>query len=432
VLCALAASAVRGVTGFADGLTFQALWALLTAFGALPQSCGAIRKGVLFSTLMQLVTLPIQAWATRHHLGVIRGYLMAMTSLGSATVYVGAWLLLQSFALQLRIFAGVFFCVVSAAQLSNNALKFLGARSKAAVAAAGAASAPAAPAAGAAAAAESALAGSVDSASIEDWAGVANPAPALAAAAQPAVVAAAPFAARAGGGSELGGEGIAKKLVFVSSPAPTEEAAGGEEGDSPPVVAGGDARTRCLQWFESPAGLLWFPRISPVLSPVPLLLSLSFASLCAGVLNGMLGAGGPPLMLTYSFLALDKDILRGFGVVPSVFMVLRLVLYVSQPNGVWDVNNEWLLYCAIGVAAAGGSVLGGRLRAFLDAPAMLQIILALVWLSGWSMLGAFSQALPAGLFSASTLLWVVLFAGAARWPLEFDAVRQRLKGLFGR
>jgi hypothetical protein len=141
----------------------------------------------------------------------------------------------------------------------------------------------------------------------------------------------------------------------------------------------------------------------------------------------MLGAGGPPLMLTYSFLALDKDILRGLGVVPSVFMILRLVLYVSQPNGVWDEGSEWLLYCAIGVAAAAGSVLGGRLRAFLDAPAMLQIILALVWLSGWSMLGAFSHALPAGLFSASTLLWVALFAAAARWPLEFDAVRQRLK-----
>jgi hypothetical protein len=41
------------------------------------------------------------------------------------------------------------------------------------------------------------------------------------------------------------------------------------------------------------------------------------------------------------------------------------------------------------------------------------------------MLGAFSDALPASLSGASTLLWLLLFAAAARWPREFRAARAR-------
>ena len=118
-----------------------------------------------------------------------------------------------------------------------------------------------------------------------------------------------------------------------------------------------------------------------MLPPLLLLAVLGFASLCAGVLNGMLGAGGPPLMLAYSFLELDKDVLRGFGVVPSVFMVLRMILYVAVPNGVFD-TQELFLYAIIGLASAGGSAAGGRLRASCSATALLRAILGLVWLSG--------------------------------------------------
>jgi hypothetical protein len=181
-----------------------------------------------------------------------------------------------------------------------------------------------------------------------------------------------------------------------------------------------------LAWFASPAARLWFPDLSPVLAPLPLLCVLGGASLCAGVLNGMLGAGGPPLMLAYSFLQLDKEILRGFGVVPSVFMVLRLLLYVAAPNGVFEPEREAAGYALIAVAAAGGSAAGGRMRASCSATALLRAILALVWLSGWSMLGAFAEPLPAALFGALSAAWLLLLAVAARWPREFAAVRGRL------
>jgi hypothetical protein len=373
-----------------------------------------VRKGVLYSTVMQLVTLPIQAWATRAHLGTIRGYLLVMCGLGSSTVYVGAWLLLQDFAMQLRVFAGAFFCLVAGAQLSLSARDWLDARAKAAAATSG-----------------GGAGGGGGGAA--DWAAVAAPAPdgsAAGGAASPAdgnANAASPVkelaAASLFAGSDSAESGDGSRLVVAPTAAPgaLAAAAAAAAAAAPPPPPRGAAAL----FFASERGLAWFPPVSPVLSPLPLLSVLAFASLCAGVLNGMLGAGGPPLMLAYSFLELDKDVLRGFGVVPSIFMVLRMILYVAVPNGVFD-TQEVLVYLLIGVASAGGSAAGGRLRASCSATALLRAILGLVWLSGWSMLGAFSDALPAGLAGASTILWLLLFAAAARWPAEFRAARLRV------
>jgi hypothetical protein len=363
VLCALLASAVRGVTGFADGLTFQALWALAMAFGAVPSTCAAVRKGVLYSTVMQLVTLPIQAWATRAHLGTIRGYLLVMCGVGSCTVYVGAWLLLQDFALQLRLFAGAFFCLVAGAQLSLSARAWLDARADSEAAAAAAAAAPV----------RSGDAIAASALPADDWAAVAASPASSPAASSP--MTAAVFAGNSAESGEGGGDG--KRLVVV----PAAAVEGAPAGGAAPLAAPAPQLGAVELFFASPRGRLWFPPVSPVLPPLLLLSVLGFASLCAGVLNGMLGAGGPPLMLAYSFLELDKDVLRGFGVVPSVFMVLRMILYVAVPNGVFDVQ-ELFLYAMIGLASAGGSAVGGRMRASCSATALLRAILGLVWLSG--------------------------------------------------
>jgi len=424
-LCALVASAVRGITGFADGLTFQALWALAMACGVVPSSCAAIRKGVLYSTIMQLITLPIQAWATRHHLGLIKGYLLAMCALGSCTVYVGAWLLLQDFALQLRLFAGAFFCLVAGAQLSLSARAWLDARASAALAA------DAAAAAKAPAAEEPTPAALGDASTIvADW----TPTSAEAAAAGDHAAFAGPSNA---GGAAADAESDGNQLVPARaeeppplpspppSPSPLPPSLPPAASEAPTLAS---SKSAAAQWLTSPAGQAWLPSLSPVLSPLPLLGVLGGASLCAGVLNGMLGAGGPPLMLAYSFLELDKDVLRGLGVVPSVFMVLRLGLYVVAPNGIFDPAGEAATYALIAAASAGGSAAGGRLRASCSATALLRAILALVWLSGWSMLGAFVDSLPAGLFGSVTIAWLVLFGAAARWPRGFAAVRKRLAG----
>ena len=491
VVVAFFASGVRGVTGFADGLMAQCLFALLGSAGIMPATCSSLRKAVLYSTIMQAVTLPLQAWATRHHLRQIAGYLAAMTSLGAFTVYAGAWLLLSDSAATLRVFAGAFFCLVSALQLSVGARAWLREREKAEAAAAAAAVAVAVQCAaatpgvgviepGSAAFSLAPPASRADSsgaiAAVAEW-GAAASASAATAAFSAASFSPALLAAQPDGGSTVpssaasasvvaceiemtfteaeaahaaaskeGDEGEGKLLLRPSpapSPAPSPLRAGAAAaalGSLPAAVlaetsatfspAPAPDSTTTLPparppVTSSPASCCapreeFFPAISPVLSPMPLLLVLVAASLCAGVLNGMLGAGGPPLMLAYSFLDLDKDVLRGFGVVPSVFMALRLTIYMTSPGTVFDPSGEWPTYLFITAAAFFGSWIGGALRSRCSGPALLRAILALVWLSGGTMLGVLSEAVPTALFFSLTFAWL-----GGLWWLATRGARRR-------
>jgi hypothetical protein len=96
-----------------------------------------------------------------------------------------------------------------------------------------------------------------------------------------------------------------------------------------------------------------------------MLLLLVPAAMCGGVLGGLMGAGGPPLMAAYSVLDLHKDVLRGFGVVPSCFMLVRLALYTSNEGAVAQAS-EAALYALIMAGGLAGVSAGARLRPWVD------------------------------------------------------------------
>jgi hypothetical protein len=421
IICALIASAVRGMTGFADGLVFQSLWAFLTASAFVPTSCGALRKAVLYSTIMQAVTLPIQVWATRNHLRAIFAYIASMSITGSTTVFVGAALLYSDAALKLRIFAGVFFCFVSAVQLTAGAISWLDKLS--------------------------------EQAENEDN----SPkvvVPIIAISNEQDIDITKEVSLKESkitdnvslelknnnedasyhleqGKKETKADN--KELVKteeknVSSPIFDKQP------ESLPIQCENDIIiiqshiTNPIEaWFKSPQGLLYFPIISPVLSPAPLLAVLCSAALCAGVLNGMIGAGGPPMMLVYSFINLDKEVLRGFGIVPSVFMVLRFIAYVAYPGAVFDIKGEWALYLFVGIASGAGSQFGNYFRKYATGPSLMRAILSLVWLSGGSMLEALGKSAPAAIFFSLTSLWLFVLAFAAAVPLSYSRVMNRFR-----
>lgn len=158
-----------------------------------------------------------------------------------------------------------------------------------------------------------------------------------------------------------------------------------------------------------------FPRLSPGYPPVRMLALLLPASMLGGLLGGLTGAGGPPLMASYSLLSLDKDVLRGFGVVPSVFMLVRLAMYTGAPGAVFDPSPQgdlWV-YCGIFAAAVAGSLLGDRLRPRFNSDAIIAMVLVLVFVGSGLMLRLFQDTgvtvfygvLTAGWCSVAVLCW---------------------------
>ena len=141
-----------------------------------------------------------------------------------------------------------------------------------------------------------------------------------------------------------------------------------------------------------------------------MLLLLLPASVGSGLLAGLMGAGGPPLMAAYAVLEVEKDALLGFGVVPSAFMVLRLAMYLNADGSVHD-DGEWGLYGAIVVAGIAGMAAGNAARRHVASGTVLTLVVGLVFVSSALMLDAPATPLLAALYAA------LVAAAAAAWAL---------------
>ena len=141
-----------------------------------------------------------------------------------------------------------------------------------------------------------------------------------------------------------------------------------------------------------------------------MLLLLLPAAVASGLLAGLMGAGGPPLMAAYALLEVEKDALLGFSVVPSAFMVLRLALYMGADGSVHD-DGEWALYGGIMAAALAGMAAGAGARRAVASGTVLTLVVGLVFVSSAMMLDAPSSPPLAALYAA-----LVAGAGAA-WAL---------------
>ena len=411
---ALLASTIRGLTAFGDGIVYQSSWAACAALGII-DNYGAVslRTSVLYSSIIQVVSMPITVWQGRAASARLLGYIACMASVGSGFVFLGAHLLLTANVAALKGVVGTVFLAFATGKASSLAYAFIARRKAAAAAAASAAAAAAASVSAVATdtivAIELAPAGTAAGAASGD---------------APPVFAGAGAGAAAGG---VGGkdEGDTRQLVTSApSPAPPPQPAPPASQPTPPAPGGpaavpvytyaqaaGGWRGRCSAWLP-PA---WFPPVSPVMPPAIMLALLLAASTAGGTLSGLMGAGGPPMMMAYSTLELDKDTLRGFALVPSVYMIIRLVLFTTAAGSVYN-PADWLLYVSIMAASVVGSVGGARLRAFVPSTNILRILLCLVLLASALLLAAARQPGVAAAYALGVAGWAAAVALLARYP----------------
>lgn len=126
---ALLASLLRGLTTFGDGVAFQSLWAVASVINLIPDGLSGtlLRKSVLYSSIMQTVSMPIVLWQARKSLRTLLGYVIPVALVGGGFVFLGAHLLLTADIDGLKIFAGLLFLCFSASKLTAFALQLVAA-----------------------------------------------------------------------------------------------------------------------------------------------------------------------------------------------------------------------------------------------------------------------------------------------------------------
>lgn len=404
LVIATLASFMRAVTGFGDGITFQTCWYLASSMGLLP--CLCLKKAVLYSTIMQSLTMPLQIWQARQALPNMLGYAAVMASFGAPGVYFGAEILLVGDVSGVKVIAGSVFLAFAALKLLGEGIKSLSTAKKAAQKALLVGQG----------AEEAALktAGGREAAVIK---------PVLATVTDAAAPSSSAF-------SPQGSAAVSHSL-------PKEEGEGEGEGEraAPPpptatelsLAVPARKTSPCSSSSVMPApsaaapvaeprSLLQrlFPPISPVLAPRGMALLLSCTSIVSGLLAGMFGAGGPPTIAATTFLQLDKETLRGFAIVPSVYMVIRLCMYTSSRGAVFDPQGEWHVYLGIWLVSLLSSHLGNKLRSRLPVQTIVLLLLWVVLLSSALLLGALKQPAVGAAYllgvGAALTLW-----GLGRW-----------------
>ncbi|GLC33006.1 hypothetical protein PLESTB_000381200 [Pleodorina starrii] len=105
-----------------------------------------------------------------------------------------------------------------------------------------------------------------------------------------------------------------------------------------------------------------------------ILLVGSVAGFASGVMGGMTGIGGPPLMFMYERLQVAKDVVRGTNAVNNVLQV-RLVSYLIM--GVFK-REDVMIYGVTAAAGLMGVIIGNGLAGRLDQRGFSRVLVALM------------------------------------------------------
>ena len=132
-------------------------------------------------------------------------------------------------------------------------------------------------------------------------------------------------------------------------------------------------------------------------------------------------------MLAYSLLELDKEVLRGFAVVPSVSMLVRLALYTGSDGSVFEPVEEMWMYLGILVGAISGTFAGTRLRVHVNTEGVIAVILSLVFLASALMLGVGFQVGTTALYGTLLVLGVGGFCTLHFHPPLFAAIHRGVR-----
>eukprot|EP01023_Acetabularia_acetabulum_P008747 TRINITY_DN13825_c0_g1_i6.p1 TRINITY_DN13825_c0_g1~~TRINITY_DN13825_c0_g1_i6.p1 ORF type:complete len:564 (-),score=37.39 TRINITY_DN13825_c0_g1_i6:590-2281(-) len=105
---------------------------------------------------------------------------------------------------------------------------------------------------------------------------------------------------------------------------------------------------------------------------------LSIAALCSGIMGGMVGIPGPPLMYAFQFLNLPKNVSRSNASVANSFN-FRALFYLLFGSIQFEY---WYLYICMVCCATLGLITGSILQKYLSTKAYHHVLLALVAITG--------------------------------------------------
>lgn len=163
-------------------------------------------------------------------------------------------------------------------------------------------------------------------------------------------------------------------------------------------------------------------RISPSASVPATFGGLACAGVGAGLLGSMWGTGGPPQMVAYSMLGVDKDYIRAVSAAYSVLeLATRIWVYATEAASPFRAG-DWPIYVAILLCSWTGFGIGSALRAHADTDAIIRMLLALVFASSSILLGALDSAGVAAAFAVGSVAWVGLLVALVLRPAWFDGV----------
>ena len=427
-ILAFLSAIVRGLTGFGDGITFQALWSIASSLNLLPSldNSDTMRHAVLFSTLMQCVSVPIQVWQSRNALRAIAGYSIFMAVFGSLGVVVGALVLLSGEPSAIRKAVGALFYLFSVFSLCGKGRAALKKRHGDSSLAAGIADD--------AGATKSTTAATAINDDVE-LRGLLSVVPETTTAATAETISSSASQAEimphsSGTALELSSSSSSAWVppsVFLAARAAS---ASSTNNNSTIAAAGstgtGNESSSVSFWAKPLPFPLIFTALSPIVSPRPMLFLLLLGSVFSGFLGGLFGAGGPPLMLVYAHLNLNKDVLRGFCIAPSFFVLTRLIMYITAPGSVMkmssssssssddgggggNTSSDLALYATICGTSLVGVLVGSAGRTYIDSELLTILILIIVYVSSALMLHIDAHGDIVALFSCTAILGLCFF-----------------------
>jgi len=429
---------------------FHVLWAICGAVGLLAAGRrDTLTKAVLYITIMPLANLPIQVWVSRAALWRCAPYGAVMAITGLCMVPVGARLLFFGDLTGLKLGVGSFFLLFSFARLTTSITAWGRERKQGGTAAdSPIAGAPTGagldtPAATSTAVIVQGSAGPMDGVELVHTppaSPTSTPAPLPLSPLQPGtdsadgsvkeVAADAPSAPAGVHASHETAELDGAMLLKTAEGGAVDTQAAVEPGDRGgvvteavsrdwvlPVTCCGCRGKRCV--IES-VSQRFIVRNS-------LLLLFATGSL-SGLLGGLFGTGGPPQMIAFSLLGVDKDTIRGVSTVYGMLELgMRVVMFTATDGSVFD-GREWGVYLAIAGASWVGFTLGTWLRQWCNTDAIIRMLLLLVFASSGILLGALDDNRIAVGFGVGMAVWLAALSLLAWRPVAVDAA---LRGVWG-
>ena len=400
LLCIIC-STCSGVTSFGDAILFQVLWAILGVAGAVPVTRDSFVLATVLTALQGASNLPVMLWQSRARLWACFPYGAVMGLTGIATVPLGTRLLFTGDLSKLKISVGALFLVFSAARLTAAALAVGRARS------------------GAVARGTRMVLGDEDPEAPGGGAPVVEPggdAPERAERRREGSDVACATASIGEGSSVHDANGSEVPTHSDGARAAAGAAASAASAASCTVTAERrDNDPSCRESLASRVAAL--PPISPTASPARVLISLAAAGVGAGLLGSMFGTAGPPQMVAFSALRVDKDNLRATAAVYSILeMLARLLAYATTASSPLAATGNAPLLGAVVVCSWLGFALGSLLRRHTDTEAILGLLLVLVFVSSGILLGVLEDVRVGAAFATVGCLWGVACAVLAMRP----------------